>query len=108
MEFWKNTPYIKWYKSHIKFSILANLFIEDIEHNNKIYQPAFESFIKSIYCHSKSEEKMFSHIDALKNVFEKHHETMPTSNEEIYVFCKSLIAHMQEEELIVKNYILSG
>ena len=31
MEFWETTPYLKWYKSHKKFSILAHLFIEDFE-----------------------------------------------------------------------------
>ena len=48
MEYWKTTPYLKWYKSHIKFSILANLFIEDFEDNKQIYLPAFTHFIKLI------------------------------------------------------------
>ena len=43
MEFWKTTPYFKWYKSHRKFYILANLFIEDFEDNQQIYLPAFTS-----------------------------------------------------------------
>ena len=37
MEFWETTPYLKWYKSHRKFSLLAHLFIEDFEDNNDIY-----------------------------------------------------------------------
>jgi hypothetical protein len=45
MEFWENTPYFKWYKSHQKFYILAHLFIEDFEDNKQIHLPTFKSFI---------------------------------------------------------------
>ena len=111
MEYWKTTPYLKWYKSHIKFSILANLFIEDFEDNKQIYLPAFTHFIKLIYCHSNAEEKIFKHIENMNNTFIEHkyiNTTKTYTDEEKYIFCKSLINHMKEEEDIVKNYLLSS
>ncbi len=110
MEFWETTPYLKWYKSHRKFSLLAHLFIEDFEDNKQIHLPTFTSFIKSLYCHSKSEEKMFNHIENIKNTFIEHTHISTTKSyteQEKYILCKSLIIHMKEEEHIVKNYLLS-
>ena len=109
MEFWGTTPYFKWYKSHIKFYILAHLFIEDFENNQQIHLPTFTSFIKSLYCHSKREEKMFTHIENIKHTFREHNHISTTKSyteEEKYNLCKSLIIHMKEEEDIVKNYLL--
>jgi len=109
MEFWENTPYFKWYKSHQKFYILAHLFIEDFEDNKQIHLPTFKSFIKSLYCHSKNEEKMFYHIENIKNTFKEHNHINTTklyTDEEKYNLCKSLITHMKEEEDIVKKYLL--
>ena len=109
MEFWKNTPYFKWYKSHRKFYILADLFIEDFENNQQIHLPTFTSFIKSLYCHSKGEEKMFNHVENIKNTFTEHNHisiTKSYTEEEKYILCKSLIIHMKEEEDIVKSYLL--
>ena len=109
MEFWETTPYFKWYKSHRKFSILAQLFIEDFENNQQIHLPTFTSFIKSLYCHSKREEKMFNHIEKIKYTFREHNHISTTKSyteEEKYNLCKSLIIHMKEEEDIVKNYLL--
>ena len=111
MEFWESTPYLKWYKSHKKFYLFANLFIEDFEDNKQIYLPAFKSFIKSLYCHSKAEEKMFNHIENIKNTFKEHTHISTTKSyteEEKYMLCKSLINHMKEEEDILKNYLLSS
>ena len=111
MEYWETTPYLKWYKSHQKFSILAHLFIADFEENKQINVPAFTSFIKSLYCHSKGEEKMFNHIEKLQNTFAEHSDIITTKSyteEEKYMLCKSLIIHMKEEEDIVKNYLLSA
>jgi hypothetical protein len=110
MEYWETTPYLKWYKSHIKFYILANLFIQDFEDNTQIYLPAFTSFMKSLYCHSKKEEKIFNYIQNLQNTFSEHNHiniTKSYTEVEKYMLCKSLIIHMKEEEDIVKNYILS-
>jgi hypothetical protein len=109
MDFWETTPYLTWYKSHRKFSILAHLFIADFEENKPIHLPTFTSFIKSLYCHSKSEEKMFSHIENIKNTFIEHNQisiTKSYTEEEKYILCKSLIMHMEEEEDIVKNFLL--
>ena len=109
MEFWETTPYFKWYKSHRKFSLLANLFIEDFEDNKQIYLPAFKAFIKSLDCHSKTEEKMFMHIENIQNTFKEHNcisTTKTYTDEEKYILCKSLIIHMKEEEDIVKTYLL--
>lgn len=109
MEFWETTPYLKWYKSHRKFSILAQLFMEDFENNKQIHLPTFKSFIKSLCCHTKGEEKMFNHIDKMKDAFKEHNyisETQSYTEEEKYMLCKSLIIHMKEEEDIVKNFLL--
>ena len=109
MEFWESTPYLKWYKSHKKFYLFANLFIEDFEDNKQIYLPAFKSFIKSLYCHSKAEEKMFNHIENINKTFKEHDYINTTrfyTDEEKYLLCKSLIIHMKEEEDIVKNFLL--
>ena len=111
MEFWENTPYLKWYKSHRKFSFLAHSFIEDFENNKQIHLPTFASFIKLLYCHSKGEEKMFTHIENIQNTFTEHNNiniTKSYTEEEKYILCKSLIIHMKEEEDIVKNYLLSS
>jgi hypothetical protein len=109
MEFWENTQYFQWYKSHRKFYSLAHLFIEDFENNRQIHLPTFTSFIKSLYCHSKGEEKMFNHIENIKHTFREHNHISTTKSyteEEKYNLCKSLIIHMKEEEDIVKNYLL--
>ena len=109
MEYWKTTPYLKWYKSHKKFYILSHLFIEDFEDNRQIHLPTFTSFVKSLYCHSKGEEKMFTHIENIKHTFTEHNHisiTKSYTEEEKYILCKSLIIHMKEEEDIVKNYLL--
>jgi hypothetical protein len=65
MEFWETAPYLKWYKSHKKFSILAHLFIEDFEDNRQIHLPTFAYFIKLLYCHLKR-EKLFNHLENIK------------------------------------------
>jgi hypothetical protein len=109
MEFWETTPYLTWYKSHRKFSILAHLFIADFECNKQIHLPTFTCFIKSVYCHSKSEETLFRHIENIKKTFAEHDQisiTKSYTEEEKYIFCKSLIQHMEEEEDIVKTYLL--
>jgi len=51
---------------------------------------------------------MFKHIENLKNTFAEHSDINTTKSyteEEKYMFCKSLIIHMKEEEDIVKNYL---
>jgi hypothetical protein len=109
MEYWETTPYLKWYKSHQKFSVLAHLFIADFEDNKQIDLPTFTSFIKSLYSHSKNEEKMFKHIENLQNTFAEHSDINTSKSyteEEKYIFCKSLIIHMKEEEEIVQNYLM--
>lgn len=110
MEFWETTPYLKWYKSHKKFSILAHLFIEDFEDNTKIHLQTFTTFIKLLNCHSKAEERMFNHIEKIQNTFKEHNHISTTKSyteEEKYNLCKMLIIHMKEEEDIVQNYLLS-
>lgn len=109
MEFWETTPYSKWYTSHRRFSFTANLCIEHYEDTNEITRKIFFNLLKSLSCHSRSEEKMFQHIESLKDIF-KDHSSINTNKqyteEEKYTFCKSLLHHMREEEHAVKQSIL--
>lgn len=57
-----------------------------------------------IYCHSKSEEKMFEQSSLKDKILEEHSKIILSklySNEEKYIFCKSLLIHMKEEEDIL-------
>lgn len=108
MEFWKTTQYFNWYKSHQKFYNIAYLFIEDYENNKKLSSIAFKSFLKSVNCHSKAEEKIFKNIDIMNNIFEEHkliNTNKIYTDEEIYIFCKSLIIHMKNEEKAVIDFL---
>lgn len=107
MEFWEKTKYSKWYKAHRKFSFTASHLIELYEDGKQIPESIFKPFIKSLYCHSKSEEKMFQEKD---NILHEHSKIIPSkkySNEEKYNLCKSLLSHMKEEEDIIYNSLKS-
>lgn len=108
MQVWESSPYSKWYKSHRKFSFTARFCIEQFEDGKPIPQTIFGPFLKSLSCHSKSEEKMFGQNALLADVF-KEHETINVlkqyTNEEKYIFCKSLLVHMKEEEDLVFNML---
>ncbi len=104
MEYWENTPYIKWYKSHRRFSFTANHIIELYEDGKNIPEQIFKPFIKSLFCHSKSEEKMFDIGPEKDTILLEHSKILPHkkySNDEKYEFCKSLLCHMKEEEQII-------
>jgi hypothetical protein len=108
MEFWKTTKYFDWYKSHQKFYNIAYLFIEDYEKNKKLSLIAFKSFLKSVNCHSKAEEKIFENIDKLNNIFEEHKLININKiyiSSSVYIFCKSLIIHMKNEEKAVMEIL---
>ena len=68
---------------------------------------AFKSFLKSVNCHSKAEEKIFENIEKLNNIFEEHKliNINKITDEEIYIFCKSLIIHMKNEEKAVMEIL---
>lgn len=108
MDFWKTTPYAKWYASHRRFSFVAEFCIEHYEEKQRIPSQIFTPFIKSLYCHSKSEEKMFGHIPSIQDTFKEHAEIVTTkqyTDEEKYNFCKALLLHMKEEEDMVFRFL---
>lgn len=108
MDFWETTPYLKWYTSHRRFSFTAKFCIECYEEKNTIPQTIFKPFLLSLYCHSKSEEKMFHTINLPTSILDEHSTIIPSkiyTNEEKYTLCKSLLLHMKEEEELVKKFL---
>ena len=105
---WTTTKYAKWYKSHRKFSFTAKFCIEHYEEGKQIPETIFKPFLQSLFCHSRSEEKMFRDIESISAVFEDHSTIVPSkkyTNDEKYHLCKSLLTHMKEEEEIVKTFL---
>lgn len=110
MEFWETTKFSKWYKSHRRFSFTAKYCIEIYEEGKPISETIFKPFLKSLYCHSKSEEKMFHESSEFDSILEEHSKIDPSkeySNEDKHLFCKSLLTHMKQEEEILYNRLLS-
>lgn len=110
MDSWDSTKYSKWYNSHRRFSFTAHFCIEHYEEGKQIPDTIFKPFLKSLSCHSKSEEKMFQDIQPLKHIFQDHESIIVSkdyTNDEKYSFCKSLLSHMKEEEAIVYSLVLS-
>ena len=108
MSIWETSSYSKWYKSHRRFSFTANHLIELYEDGKQIPESIFKPFVKSLYCHSKSEEKMFENSLEKNKILDDHSKIIPLkrySNEEKYIFCKNLLIHMKEEESIIYNKI---
>ncbi len=109
MDFWKHTPYEKWYLSHRRFSFTSKFCIELYEENKNIPDIIFKPFLKSLKCHSTNEEKnIFKSIEIPDSLFHQHDTIQITkdyTNEEKYIFCKSLLNHMKEEEAILKIHI---
>ena len=106
MEFWETTPYSKWYKSHRKFSFTAHHLIELYDEKQQIPDSIFKPFLKSVFCHSKGEEKLFQSSLEKEKILDEHSKIQPSkqySHEEKYLFCKSLLQHMKEEEAILSN-----
>jgi hypothetical protein len=109
MEIWESTKYSKWYKSHRRFSFTANHLIDLYEDGKNIPDSIFKPFMKSLYCHSKSEEKMFQDSVAKDKILHEHSKISLSkrySNDEKYEFCKSLLIHMKEEEGILLQSFL--
>jgi hypothetical protein len=105
MEFWAGTKYSKWYKTHRRFSFTAAHCIELYEAGKRIPESVFRPFIKSLYCHSKAEEKFLTLLQGHEHLLNDHSEIQPTkeySNDEKYNLCKSLLIHMKEEEILLK------
>lgn len=93
----------KWYKAHRKFSFTAKYCIELYEKTGRIPDSVFKPFLKSLFCHSKSEEKMFRDTPY---VLDEHAKIIPSkrySDEEKHELCKTLLPHMKEEEAIVRK-----
>lgn len=108
MNVWDSTPYSKWYNSHRRFSFTAKFCIELYEEGKPIPQTIFQPFLKSLSCHSKSEEKMFAKIQTPASLFDEHSKIILSkhyTNEEKYSLCKSLLLHMKEEEEVLQNYL---
>ncbi len=102
---WETSKYSKWYASHRRFSFTAKYCIELYEDRNFIPDSIFQPFIKSLYCHSKSEEKMFTNTPMQDKILEEHSTILPSkhyTNDEKYNLCKSLLVHMKIEEEIIK------
>lgn len=81
--------------------------MELYEEKKTIPETIFLPFLKSLSCHSKSEEKMFSAMNFPNHLLEDHKTILPSkkySNEEKYYFCKSLLHHMKEEENFVLEF----
>lgn len=80
--------------------------MELYEEQKKIPETIFSPFLKSLHCHSRSEEKMFQAIVPMKDIFKEHSSIdlkKRYSDDEKYALCKSLLSHMKEEEEIVRN-----
>lgn len=95
--------YTKWYKSHRRFSFTARFCIQLYDDKARIPDSIFKPFLKSLYCHSKAEEKMFQ---GYEHILDEHTKIIPSkqySDEEKYEFCKSLLIHMKEEEDIISS-----
>jgi hemerythrin superfamily protein len=110
MEFWETTKFSKWYKSHRRFSFTAKYCIELYKDSRPIPETIFKPFLKSLYCHSKSEENMFRESPEFGMILEEHSKIDPSkeySNEDKYWFCKSLLTHMKQEEEILYQKIVS-
>lgn len=106
MGFWETSKYAKWYKSHRRFSFTAKHCIELYEETTHIPDTIFKPFLKSLSCHSKSEEKMFQDTNQKQKIMEEHSKIIVNkkySDEEKYLFCKSLLIHMKEEEAILST-----
>lgn len=109
MIFWEKTKYSKWYMSHRRFSFTAKYCIELYEDGNVIPDKIFIPFLKSLYCHSKSEEKMFSN-EFKNDIIKDHANIIPTKkyeNIEKYTLCKDLLIHMKKEEDIISANLKS-
>ncbi len=107
---WETTKYSKWYASHRRFSFTARHCIEMYEDGKPIPDTIFKPFLRSLYCHSKSEEKMFQEIPEKELLFEEHAKIILTkqySIEEKYALCKSLLIHMKEEEEVLSRTLQS-
>lgn len=101
---WESTKYSKWYKSHRRFSFTSKYCIELYENEKVIPDSIFKPFLKTLYCHSKSEEKMFQNPVEKERILDEHSKIIPLkdySNEEKYTLCKDLLVHMKEEEDII-------
>lgn len=109
MEDWKGTKYSKWYQSHRRFSFTAKHCIELYEDRQQIPDSIFTPFLKTLACHSKSEEKMFQGTPILERIVDEHAKIILTkkySTLEKYSLCKSLLTHMKEEEGLVYMYLI--
>ena len=107
---WESSIYAKWYKSHRRFSFTSIFCIELYEDNKKIPDTIFKPFIKTLYCHSKGEEKMFQNPVEKERILDEHSKIIPSkhySNNEKYIFCKDLLVHMKEEEDIISARLKS-
>ncbi len=84
--------------------------MEMYEDGKPIPDTIFKPFLRSLYCHSRSEEKMFQDVPEKEKLLEEHTKIIPGkqySTEEKYAFCKSLLIHMKEEEEILSRVIQS-
>lgn len=111
LDIWETSKYAKWYKSHRRFSFTSKYCMELYEDGKKIPETIFQPFIKSLYCHSKSEEKMFENNVQKDKILDEHAKIIPGkqySDEEKFNFCKDLLLHMKEEECIIYNHLLSS
>lgn len=101
MNVWETSIYSKWYKSHRRFSFTAKHCIDLYEDKQYIPDSIFKPFLKKLYCHSKSEERMFINTPLHDKVLDDHSQIIPSkhyTHEEKYTFCKALLLHMKEEE----------
>lgn len=100
MIMWEKTKYSKWYQSHRRFSFTAKYCIDLYEDGKVIPDSIFRPFLKSLYCHSKSEEKMFTG-EFKEDIIKDHSNIIPSKqyeNIEKYILCKDLLTHMKKEE----------
>lgn len=96
--------YSKWYASHRRFSFTAKYCIDLYETTGRIPDTIFKPFLRSLACHSKSEERMFRDVEGLSVVFTDHTAIVSSkvySDDEKYELCSTLLPHMKEEERIV-------
>lgn len=104
----ETTSYSKWYASHRRFSFTARFCIDLYEDGKQIPDTIFKPFLKSLSCHSKSEEKMFQRLNLPDSVFDEHTKIIPSktyTNEEKYNLCINLLPHMKQEESLLEEYL---
>lgn len=101
MRDWTSTPHAKWYAAHRRFSFTARWCLEQEEMGKSIPSQVFDPFLRSLQCHSKSEERRFRDLPDAESLFQDHamlDATLLSTHAAKVALCRSLLTHMRDEE----------